>query len=125
MNQREAIAEASRYIGVYRWGNGFRIYYPWKDSNRRGPRTEIERHYWNQAQQCAARRRAELALWILCDESERMPENWREWIHDANDEIARKQAHERRLNARQMLGIGVDVILTMCKKYQRSEEVQP
>lgn len=123
MNQRQALAEASRYVGIYRWGNGFKIYYPWKDSDRKGARTETERHYWYQAQQCAALRKAELALWVLCDESNRMPENWREWYMEACEEMQSKQEYVRGLDARQMLSVGVDYILSMHRKHENTEQV--
>lgn len=124
MNQRQALTEASRYVGVYRWGNGFKVYYPWKDSDRRGARTETQRHYWASAQQCAALRKAELALWILCDDSDRMPDNWREWYDDACQEMRMKQEYPGGLTARDMVKIGVDVILNMCEKYPAMGEVQ-
>ena len=117
MNQRQALKEASKFVGVYKWGTGFKVYGPWKDSDRRGARTESECHYWNTAQHRLARRRAELALWVFCDESNKMPEQWKEWYVDSCNEMHRKQEYEGGLSARELLSIGIANIDYMCKKY--------
>lgn len=117
MNQRLALAEASSYVGVYRWGDGFQVYYPWKESDRRGARMGSGCFYWRTAVRRVALRKAELALWIYCEKSSKISGDWRAWFADASYEMHRLQEYSNGLTARQMLKIGIDCIKDMLNKY--------
>ena len=78
MNQHQALAIASRHISVFKSGDNFILSTPWKDSDRHGPVTHSSHRYWHVVQKRAAVARAELALWVYCDENEHNLPGWRD-----------------------------------------------
>lgn len=112
MNQKQALAEASGFVGYYRWGDGFKVYYPWRDSNRHGPRTESHHHYWYTTQKVMALAKAQLALWIWCDEGPLSGTEWRGCYRSACDALACAQEDypQRAHTAAELLAVGVRVL---------------
>ena len=116
MNQRQALREAARHISVYPQGDNFVISYPWKDSDRRGPCTTTSVRYWGDALRKQALFKAELALWIYCEDGDTMPEKWYEFYNDACFEMSYQADNPSCHTARELLKIGIDEIRRLIER---------